>query len=183
MARHLLQFDALDTDGDAGLWVSDGTAAGTHELTGISGVNSTEGLSPADFTVVNGEVLFTGLDAAFNDGLWVTHGTAAGTSELTGISGAYTGTYGLQPSGLTVFGSEVLFSGTDTAGHDGLWVSNGTAPGTSALTGISGAFTNGLDPNALTVFGSEVLFSSTDTAGHDGLWVTNATAAGTSELT
>ena len=30
-------FDGTDAAGDLGLWVTNGTAAGTHELTGISG--------------------------------------------------------------------------------------------------------------------------------------------------
>ena len=32
-------FSGLDADGDIGLWVTNGTAAGTHELTGINGAN------------------------------------------------------------------------------------------------------------------------------------------------
>jgi ELWxxDGT repeat protein len=90
---------ALDT---YGLWVTDGTAAGTHEVTGISGANSTSGLAPGDMTVFNGKVLFSGIDAnndtGLDNGLWVTDGTAAGTYELTGISGTY---LILAPSDLT----------------------------------------------------------------------------------
>ena len=51
-------FSGLDADGDIGLWVTNGTAAGTHELTGINGANPGglfSGYFPA-FTVFNGEV-------------------------------------------------------------------------------------------------------------------------------
>jgi ELWxxDGT repeat protein len=99
MAKHLALFNGTDTDGLLGLWVTNGTPAGTSELTGISGA-STGGLNPADLTVFNGEALFNGADAADNFGLWVTNGTPAGTFELTGISGASTG--GLDPADLTV---------------------------------------------------------------------------------
>ena len=34
---NLVMFAGTDTAGNIGLWVTDGTAAGTHELTGISG--------------------------------------------------------------------------------------------------------------------------------------------------
>src|SRR6516162_7273108 len=103
---------------------TNGTAAGTHELTNISGANSV-GLHPIFLTVFNNEVLFNGFDAAgnFSFNLWVTDGTAAGTYELN--SG------GADP---TVFNNEVLFNGRDAAGHNGLWVTDGTAAGTFEIT-------------------------------------------------
>jgi ELWxxDGT repeat protein len=122
MAKHLALFRGLDTAGANGLWVTDGTAAGTFELTGISGA-FTGGFGPSFATFFNGEVLFAGPDTANLTGLWVTDGTAAGTFELTGISGADTSlSGGLRPFDLTLFNGEVLLSGFDTAGANGLWV-------------------------------------------------------------
>ena len=80
-------FNGADANGQNGLWVTDGTAAGTHELTGITGA-SADGLSPSALTIFNGEVLFSGVDANGQYGLWETDGTAAGTHELLGISTA-----------------------------------------------------------------------------------------------
>src|SRR3984957_21088008 len=74
-----------------------------------------------------------------------------------------------------------LFTGLDSAGNDGLWVSNGTAAGTSELTGISGTGAGGFAPSGLTVFKSEVLFEGQDTAGNDGLWGTKGTGGSTSD--
>ena len=71
-------------------WVTDGTASGTHELTGIAGANPNGvyyGAAP-DLTVFDGVALFEGIDSANHDGLWVTDGAAAGTHELTGVAGA-----------------------------------------------------------------------------------------------
>ena len=88
-------FEGLDLStpsGHYGLWVTNGTAAGTQEIAGTSG------LSPNDLTVFGGQVLFSG-----GSGLWATNGTAAGTHEVTSVAGA--------PGDLTVFGSEVLFAG------------------------------------------------------------------------
>jgi ELWxxDGT repeat protein len=48
-------FNGFDAAGKQGLWVTDGTTAGTHEITGISGANS-NGLAPADLTVLPGAV-------------------------------------------------------------------------------------------------------------------------------
>jgi ELWxxDGT repeat protein len=181
-------FDGMNAAYHPGLWVTDGTAAGTHELTGISGAGS-GGLFAAnaanvavnpDFTVFGGEVLFNSVDAASHSGLWVTDGTAAGTHELTGISGASAS--GINPAAFTVFNNEVFFNGVDAAGHNGLWVTNGTASGTHELTGISGASPSGIDPGPFTVFKGELTFAGIDAAGHDGLWVSNGTVAGTHEL-
>jgi ELWxxDGT repeat protein len=196
-------FRGLDANGDLGLWVSNGTAAGTYELTGIDGANSGglfSGYFPA-FTVFNGEVLFSGIDAANNYGLWVTNGTAAGTYEITGVNGASPGGLfrGLNAD-MVVFNNEVLFAGIDAANQTGLWVTNGTAAGTYELTGITNAYagsgglfggspifgysTTGVaQPPDFTVFNNEVLFDGVDAAGENGLWVTNGTVAGTYELT
>ncbi len=107
-------FDGVDnTAGDkGGLWTTSGTAAGTRELTGISGAAST-GVSPSDITVFNGEALFNGVDTAGNLGLWTTNGTAAGTQEVTGIVGA--ATTGIDPTDMVAYNGEVLFNGADAA--------------------------------------------------------------------
>lgn len=190
-------FSGVDAAGNYGLWATNGAAAGTHELTGISGAFSGglfHGLN-ADLVAFNSEILFAGLDAANQTGLWVTDGTAAGTHELTGISGAFSGSGGLfggsptthvnSPPDLTVFKNEVLFNGLDTAGNNGLWVTDDTAANTHELTGFSGANASGVDPFYLTVFNNEILFNGRDAAGDRdrGLWVTDGTAAGTHELT
>src|SRR5262249_55940950 len=113
---NLLMFAGVDTAGNNNLWVTDGTAKGTHELTGISGAyaggifGGSTGFSP-DFTKFNGEVLFDGLDAAGQNGLWVSNGTASGTHELTGITGADANgmLYNIPNADFTVFNGEVLF--------------------------------------------------------------------------
>jgi len=118
----------------------------------------------------------------------VTDGTSGGTSELT-VTGAYSG--GLLYSGdpdFTVFGSKVLFAGFDASNHDNLWVTDGTAAGTSELTGASPAATA---PSDWSVLGSKAVFEGNDASGRvttqryliRTLWVTDGTLAGTSQLT
>ena len=176
-------FAGYDLAGDVGLWVTTGTAAGTHELTGIAGADIWTGLCPSGFTVYNNLVFFAGNDASGAVGLWETDGTASGTHELDGVVGAATA--GLYPGDLTVYNGELLFSGKDAHGQTGLWESNGTASGTLELTGIVGAPTagQGLDPSYLTVFNGQVLFNGLDSGGQRGLWETDGTVAGTHELT
>ena len=173
---------ATNTAGHLGLWVTNGTAAGTQEVTGIAAAAAT-GLDPTDMIVFNNEVLFNGVDASGLSGLWVTNGTVGGTHELVAGAGGALDPSGLNPTNLTVFNGEVLFSGLDASGDMGLWVSNGTVAGTHELTGINGADASGLAPSDLTVYNGEVLFRGLDQSGRPQLWVTNGTATGTHELT
>jgi ELWxxDGT repeat protein len=186
-------FNGIDSNRSSGLWVTDGTGAGTHELTGIVGVNGGGMGNPSDMTVFDGEVLFRAINTQTNmQNLWVTDGTAAGTHELhtsVGFSRVF-GT-GLDPSDLTVFNGEVLFAGANHKPGDGglgngpgegLWVTDGTAAGTQELTGIAGVSRQGLNPTDLTVVGNRVFFSGDDSSGNTGLWVTNGTAQGTHEI-
>ena len=119
-------------------------------------------------------MLFNGVSGSLHE-LWTTNGTAASELNLPLSAGAATTGFGLNPSDLTVFGNEVLFSGTDTSGKVGLWETNGTAGGTQKLVAGTGAV--GLNPTDLTVFGNEVLFSGVDGAGKVGLWAWNGTSA------
>jgi ELWxxDGT repeat protein len=180
-----LLFNGVDAALKDGLWATDGTVAGTHEITG--GPNAF-GLDPEDLTVFKNMVLFDGLDAGDHRGLWVSDGTAAGTHELTGIAGASTSGAGFSPQDLTVFKGKVFFEGVDTAGQQGLWVTDGTAAGTHELTGIKGASSGGLAPSDFTVINkNEMLFEGFDStagvSGVSGLWLTNGTVAGTHEIT
>jgi ELWxxDGT repeat protein len=218
MQKNLALFGGLDDSngiyGRSGLWVTDGTSAGTWEIS-VAGANPV-GFQGGPVTPFGNKVLLLGSDANNQSALWITDGTSPGTSELavTGfaapvilgseilfnggffgnlwtsdgtpagtsqlaVAGAASG--GLNLSNLTVFGSEVLFTGQDVAGHNGLWVTDGTAAGTSELT-VAGAASAGLSPSNLTVFGNKAVFAGTDAAGKRQLWVTDGTGAGTSEL-
>ena len=187
-------FAGFDATNIGRLWVTNGTAAGTHELTVAGAGIFSAGLAPSDLTVYNGDVFFTGDDASEAVGLWETDGTASGTHELTGIAGAATTGIpgitepGLSPGDLTVYNGQLLFSGNNSNDQTGLWESNGTASGTHELTGIAGAPTttgkgSGLEPSYLTVFDGHVFFNGTNSSSQVGLWETDGTVAGTHELT
>ena len=196
-----------------GLWRTDGTAAGTQEITGIAGTSPGWNLEPAAIRAfilrtlrfamascgspVIGNSGPKGTSGA--DGLWIGDGTAYGTYELNLIGLASTGAdpgdggyFGLTPADFTALGNgEVLFSGWDIFGYNGLWVSDGTNAGTQELT-VAGAWTgsdpnspdaSGLSPSDLTLFKGKALFSGIDLSGSYGLWVTDGTDDGTFELT
>jgi ELWxxDGT repeat protein len=190
-ARLEVLFAAGDASGQEGLWVTDGTGAGTHEITGISGADTFGGLNPTDFHLLtnnvffpfdNRGVLFAGEDSHSHTNLWVTDGTAAGTHELI-VQGAdpNSGLVGSNP-GFTTFGEKVYFEGFDASGEAGLWVTDGSAAGTQLVTD-GAARSLGFVPQFITVFKSEMLFEATNTSNIIGLWASDGTAGGTQELT
>ena len=86
MSPNIVLFGGEDSAGRLGLWETDGTTAGTFELTGVTGAN-VAGICPLSLTLYkSGELLFNGYDSHNVFGLWETDGTAAGTHELTGIA-------------------------------------------------------------------------------------------------
>src|SRR5690348_7249429 len=143
MSTNAVLFEGTDSSGRTGLWETNGTAAGTFELTGISGAATTGvGFLPSNLTNYNGELLFGGFDASGDVGLWVTDGTAAGTRELAVAGALATAQYpflgGLNPSDSTVYNGYVFFAGVDAHARAGLWETNGTAAGTHELA-VAGA--------------------------------------------
>jgi ELWxxDGT repeat protein len=119
-------------------------------------------------------------------GLCVSDGTPAGTSEFTVAGASSLGMFNIDSvPDFTVLGNKALFAGFDTSGNVDLWVTDGTAAGTSEVI-VAGSFSTGLFSNGespdFTVFGSKALFEGIDSSAHASLWVTDGTSAGTSEL-
>jgi ELWxxDGT repeat protein len=103
-------------------------------------------------------------------------GSVQGTSELVRHGSSF------EPDDLTVFGNKVLFNSFDASDRINLWVTDGTAAGTSLLTVANidtNEFDEGLSPRHFFAFGSEVLFAGDGPDRLTGLWVTDGTGAGT----
>jgi ELWxxDGT repeat protein len=101
--NNALVFGATDGTHGRQLWVSDGTAAGTHMLQATPPLQI--GDSPHDQTVLNGELYFVADDGAHAQALWQTDGTTAGTHPFADVhlSGTVSG-----PEQLTSVGSSLL---------------------------------------------------------------------------
>ncbi|MBR1220424.1 hypothetical protein JQ557_20655 [Bradyrhizobium sp. U87765 SZCCT0131] len=204
-------FSGYDSSVAQGLWISDGTAAGTIEVGGIGNAGVTNaassGLNPSDITSFNGKFLFNGYDTVPalpgvgirgnpipSRGLWISDGTAAGTIEIGGRGNAGVGvSWALDPSDMTVFNGKVLFSSgihstnSPSPANVTLWVTDGTAAGTTVIggtnnAGITGVYSGGLNPSYMTVLNTTVLLNGYDSNGYDGLWTTDGTATGTVEV-
>ena len=166
-----LLFSALDITGTVQLWTTDGTPAGTTELTTIQ--NDQGGLHPEHITLFgpfNTAAAFTGLDAAGLPSLWITDGLTT-TTELAPADAF---AQGLNPAALVPFGAALLFTGTDADGHTAVWTTDGTTT-TELLalpdTGASIATPQSLSWNGLAWF---------EIAGH--LVASDGTPAGTRVL-
>jgi ELWxxDGT repeat protein len=89
-----LFFEGVDSSGNYGLWSTDGTVAGTHEITGIPGASANgifghqggSGSLDASFVVYGGRLIFEGYNAQGVAGMWSSDGTAAGTVKVTGVT-------------------------------------------------------------------------------------------------
>src|SRR5262249_19261647 len=120
-----------------GLWVTDGTSAGTSELL-VANAKTFNGsdLSPSDFTAFGTEVLFIGRSTT-HLGLWVTNGTSAGTSEISLPGGPQGDLFNLgSPPTFAVLGNKAFFGAPDGSSapfKDSLWVTDGTSAGTSEV--------------------------------------------------
>ena len=191
-------FAADDGTGTQQPWITDGTAAGTHEIANINpggsfsvGIGTThyqttvKGSVAQDFVTLNSsQVLFVAGDAAHGFELWVTDGTAAGTTLLDDI---YPGTTSSNPSSITALGDgRALFAASDPAHGTELWVTNGTTAGTTLVADLvqttSNGYPNSSYPNSFVALGGgRALFSAYDGVG-SALWSTDGTASGTSEI-
>ncbi len=202
MLPNIVFFEGTDAGDTVSLWETDGTASGTFELTDVpSGAplitgEALYGFAPSpavslDLTVFNNQVLFSGRVGPTDIGpftLWTSDGTVDGTVPLalTTIAGAKSnGLFSATVTpGFTVFGSEVLFRGIDTSNASGLWMTDGTAPHTTEITGVNGAASTGVNPTDITVLNSTTaLFNGENVALQQGLWTTDGSGAGTHELT
>jgi ELWxxDGT repeat protein len=175
------------------------------------------GLIPSYITSFGDDVLFAGYDSGYNNNtispdnspnLWISNGTAIGTTEIGGVTpgnlaGIPSKIAGGSPNGLNpipnpssssrntfvAFGDEVFFIGTNAAGDDDLWVTNGTEMGTKEVGGTGNAqivnASMGWNPSNLSAFGAGVLFNANDTSEGDtyaGLWITDGSGLGTVEI-
>ncbi len=167
-----MYFQALNPSGAGyGIWVSDGTPAGTKPVSAKS--------SCFQFPACSGDtIFFYGSGNGHGDELWKTDGTDEGTMEVRDI---WAGSHSSWPLFITpVPGGKVVFAADDGVHGREIWVSDGTAAGTRLLADIYGrggtesSFSSGfLDLPGVTYFTAD------DGVHGRELWKTDGTAGGT----
>ncbi len=169
------------------LWESDGTAAGTTELTDINpgngGTYADPSFSSGGFAVLGGKLFFANDDPTHGVELWQSDGTAAGTGLFLDLNPGAAGSFPQDP---TVVANTLYFSATTSAGSSELWSSDGTAAGTNMVASFdsqptgSAIFDN--IPDAFAVTGNTMVFAADDGTNAAELWKTDGTAAGTTMI-
>lgn len=140
------------------LWKSDGTAAGTLQVT-----NNV--WDPQQLINLNGTLLFNSQGT-----LYKSNGTEAGTVPV----GAATA---MNPRDMIASGGKVFFRGAD-AGGDELWVTDGTPAGTLRLKDVRPGGESS-DIRGMIDVNGRLFFRADDGTSGQELWTSDGTAAGT----
>ena len=149
----------------AGLYRSNGTAAGTSEVMSFPGSYYTA--NDGNLTNFNGTLFFTIAETV----LWKSDGTAAGTVPVSSIPVRQVSKGGVGLGGFTPVGNTLYFVGSDGT----LWKTDGTTAGTVAVGQLSDpSISANLYPSNLTPFDGELYFLSGGSLGK-----TDGTATGT----
>jgi len=114
------------------LWVTDGTADGTHLLKEIN-PSTTAGGDIGEMTMFNNEAYFTANDGTHGSELWKSNGTAEGTVMVKDIA---PGSQGSQPGYLTVWNNSLYFRAYHPDYGTELWITNGTEESTQLVADI-----------------------------------------------
>ena len=169
-------------DSSMGLWMSDGTGAGTFPVVGIDHMSYP---SPNGLTVYNGALYFSGNGSE----LWKSDGSALGSVLVKDIN---PGSAGAQVRDINVINNKLFFIADDGSSGQELWVSDGSESGTNLVLdiypGINDSnpdyvFPYGSYPSNLTEFNGEAYFTATDGVNGYQLWKSDGTANGTLRLT
>ena len=149
---YFLAFTALDGQE---VWVTDGTASGTHEVADVFvGPNG----SPLMLGLIGTDLIFVESTSATTWQIFKTDGTAAGTTALTSFP---TSSYGLLNESVIANGKIYMsIDSATTCCQPDLWVTDGTTPGTHQISPGQGLYH--LSPSSLTAFGNSVLLIGTD---------------------
>jgi ELWxxDGT repeat protein len=172
-----MYFGAYDGVNGNELWVTDGTAAGTHIVKDIK--TGAGGSNPWGFFKIGNEVFFNCNEVGFEKKMWKTDGTEAGTVKVPVAEPFF-----IVNGNVGKLGNKILFYANNTINGYEPYVSDGTAAGTFMLKDINPS------GNSLLAAGQEMHLKSnskfsffianngTDTT----LWRTDGTTLGTIRL-
>jgi len=165
-----------------GLWVTDGTQAGTTKLIlnspGYTNTNTKEAtlLTPLG----NDKIVFAGDNESGYGELWVSDGTESGTTPLEIFTTAFSGG---AVTNIVALGNIAVYSAYANGAHSQLGITDGTPGGTTMIYDFG---SDALNPNSVTYFktiGNIVYFELTNGTTHNNeIWRTDGTTIGTYQV-
>jgi ELWxxDGT repeat protein len=169
-AGGLIYFQRADDQQKTQLWRSDGTEAGTFQLTDLpKGVVAGDVLNPGPF---QGKLLFATYGSSVEE-IWESDGTVAGTRKSPYLPGDFTSV-----GNLRAVGDELYFFAVEGQ-NPGLWRSDGTAAGTRKIAPLFAG--SGGGPQFVRLGGAVFFFASIPGSRRQ-LWRTDGTLPGTQAI-
>ena len=159
------------------LWATDGSMAGTVQLTDAPTGLSGPVLPPTTYLLAPelGMLFFANTTAEAGHELWASDGTSAGTRLVTDLR---PGPASSLPQPLAALDDQVLFQARDGSFDDELWITDGTAAGTRLVMDLVPGDEGSL-PAVLAVSEELAFFTLHHENFSHQLWVTDGTTAGT----
>lgn len=151
------------------LWISDGTAEGTHSLK--------EFHYCSELTTVNEKLYFTADEVypVVNIELWTTDGTLEGTHMVRDIGTGYSS----MPKFLEGFSNSLYFAAYTSENGIELWKSDGSEEGTVILADINPGPGSSILEETFCQVKDQLFFAATDGISGYELWKTDGTPGGT----
>lgn len=178
VSGNTLFFGGYDAVNGNELWVTDGTAAGTHIVKDIKA--GTGNSSPYAFCKIGADVFFTCMQTGLERKLWKTDGTEAGTVQIPVAEPFF-----ILDNAVGIVNDKMIFYAHNTVDGYEPYVSDGTAAGTFMLANINPAGNSWLSvqQNAHLRFNNKHCFFVANNGTANALWRTDGSSAGTIQLT
>lgn len=158
------------------LWITDGTSAGTIQLSDSVNEGTINYNNPFIYTVYKNAFYFYGKNPASDlTELWRSDGTVNGTLRIMTFNN-----FVPQPNYFAVLNDTLYFHGYDAAHGEELWRSKGSFNSTALVKDMNPG-PGSSSPKDLTIFNNKVWFIASNGAGYQ-LWHSNSTAASTTTL-
>jgi ELWxxDGT repeat protein len=181
-ARGQLYFDSYHPVTGRELWVSNGTAAGTHLLRNMAPETRTQPSAPQHFFAFGGQLYFTADDGVYGRELWRSDGTDGGTQLVADVNPGVASSDPLTPF---ILGTKLYFfakNGSDANSYK-LWTTDGTSTSTSLVTALipRAALFGGQTPcgPSVATLGSHAFFTAYDQRYGTEVYRTDGTPSGT----
>lgn len=163
----------LHSDIDSSIWATDGTLAGTVQISPTIKFDD-------DFGLLNGKIIFSGSTTATGSEVYISDGTPGGTVLVKDIN---PGIGDSRPRSFALLNGFLYFSAERPAEGRELWRTDGTSGGTTLVKDIVPGSVSSFDTtlsvnNDIFSNGSFLLFAANTSAGNE-LWKSDGSNAGT----